>query len=126
MQLPVRGRGAAFNPPNRFERLSYEPDPEWVDPDEPDPWRTTQYFRDSARSVLTRNTSPDVPFDVGLNPYRGCSHGCAYCFARPNHEYLGLSAGLEYSPGRWSTTDEVVALVVVTQAGSPLPIRSCR
>jgi DNA repair photolyase len=96
MQLPVRGRGAAFNPPNRFERLSYEPDPEWVDPDEPDPWRTTQYFRDSARSVLTRNTSPDVPFDVGLNPYRGCSHGCAYCFARPNHEYLGLSAGLDF------------------------------
>ena len=92
----IRGRGAAYNPPNRFERLSYEPDPEWVDPDEPDPWRTTQYFRDSARSVLTRNSSPDVPFDVGLNPYRGCSHGCAYCYARPNHEYLGLSAGLDF------------------------------
>lgn len=97
MQLhPIRGRGASYNPPNRFERLSYEPDPEWSDPDEPDPWRTTQYFRDAARSVLTRNDSPDVPFDVGLNPYRGCSHGCAYCFARPNHEYLGLSAGLDF------------------------------
>lgn len=97
MQLhSIRGRGASYNPPNRFERLSYEPDPEWVDPDQPDPWRTTQYFRDSARSVLTRNSSPDVSFDVGLNPYRGCSHGCAYCFARPNHEYLGLSAGLDF------------------------------
>ncbi|HEX6927123.1 MAG TPA: PA0069 family radical SAM protein [Longimicrobiaceae bacterium] len=94
--LPIHGRGASFNPPNRFERLSYEPDPEWQDPDEPDPWRTTQYFRDAARTVLTRNNSPDVPFDVGLNPYRGCSHGCAYCFARPNHEYLGLSAGLDF------------------------------
>lgn len=97
MQLhPIRGRGASFNPPNRFERLAYEPDPEWEDPDAPEPWRTTQYFRDSARTVLTRNNSPDVPFDVGLNPYRGCSHGCAYCFARPNHEYLGLSAGLDF------------------------------
>jgi DNA repair photolyase len=93
---PIRGRGASYNPPNRFEPLHYEPDPEWVDPDEPDPWKTTQYFRDSARSVLTRNSSPDVMFDVGLNPYRGCSHGCAYCFARPNHEYLGLSAGLDF------------------------------
>ena len=96
MQLPIHGRGASYNPPNRFEPLSYEPDPEWVDPDEPDPWKTTQYFRDAARTVLTRNNSPDVPFDVGLNPYRGCSHGCAYCFARPNHEYLGLSAGLDF------------------------------
>ena len=97
MQLhPIRGRGASYNPPGRFERLAYEPDPEWVDPDEPDPWRTTRYYRDAARSVLTRNTSPDVPFEVGLNPYRGCSHGCAYCFARPNHEYLGLSAGLDF------------------------------
>lgn len=97
MQLhPIRGRGASFNPPNRFEPLSYEPDPEWVDPDEPDPWRTTRYYHDTARTVLSRNSSPDVPFDVGLNPYRGCSHGCAYCFARPNHEYLGLSAGLDF------------------------------
>lgn len=96
MQLPIRGRGAAYNPPNRFDRLTYEPDPEWIDPDDPEPWRTTQYFRDSAKSVLVRNNSPDVPFDVGLNPYRGCSHGCAYCFARPNHEYLGLSAGLDF------------------------------
>lgn len=93
---PIRGRGASYNPPNRFEPLAYEPDPEWEDPDEPDPWKTTRYFRDSARTVLTRNDSPDVPFDVGLNPYRGCSHGCAYCFARPNHEYLGLSAGLDF------------------------------
>ena len=96
MQLPIHGRGAGFNPPNRFERLEYEPDPACIDPDDPEPWRTTRYFRDSARSILVRNSSPDVPFDVGLNPYRGCSHGCAYCFARPNHEYIGLSAGLDF------------------------------
>src|SRR5690606_12043981 len=105
MLHPIRGRGASFNPPNRFEPLSYEPDPEWIDPDEAEPWKTTQYFRDAARTVLTRNSSPDVPFDVGLNPYRGCSHGCAYCFARPNHEYLGLSAGLDFETRIFVKTD---------------------
>lgn len=63
--------------------------------DQPGPVRT-QFLRDDSQSVLTYNKSPDMPFEVGLNPYRGCEHGCAYCFARPTHEYLGMSAGVDF------------------------------
>ncbi|HEY8483936.1 MAG TPA: PA0069 family radical SAM protein [Longimicrobiales bacterium] len=94
--VPIRGRGAAHNPPNRFERLSFEPDPEFFDPDDPSPWKETHYYRDRSRTALTWNDSPDIPFDVSLNCYRGCSHGCPYCYARPTHEYLGFSAGLDF------------------------------
>jgi len=89
----LRGRGAAWNPPNRFERLHLERDG-WTDPDDPAP--ETEIFEDATRSILSHNDSPDVGFDVGLNPYRGCSHGCAYCYARPTHEYIGFSAGLDF------------------------------
>ena len=58
--------------------------------------RPTQYFRDETRTIITRNTSPDVGFETSLNPYRGCEHGCIYCYARPTHEYLGFSAGLDF------------------------------
>ncbi|MBI4370921.1 MAG: PA0069 family radical SAM protein [Elusimicrobia bacterium] len=89
-----RGRGTGINPANRFEEIAYELD-ESVDPaDRPAP--KTRFFRDATRSVLVRNDSPDIPFTWGLNPYRGCEHGCAYCYARPYHEYLGLSAGLDF------------------------------
>jgi DNA repair photolyase len=92
--LPVlRGRGAAWNPPNRFERLHVERE-HWTDPD--DPARETVLLSDATRSILAFNDSPDVGFDVGINPYRGCGHGCAYCYARPTHEYLGFSAGLDF------------------------------
>lgn len=75
--LPVlRGRGASWNPPNRFERLHVERDA-WTDPDDPPP--DIVLLEDATRSILSRNDSPDVGFDVGINPYRGCSHGCAYC-----------------------------------------------
>jgi DNA repair photolyase len=92
--LPVlRGRGVAWNPPNRFERLSVEIDAlEGEPPLSPE----TVLFRDRTRSILAKNDSPDVGFDVGINPYRGCSHGCVYCYARPTHEYLGFSAGLDF------------------------------
>jgi DNA repair photolyase len=94
LPLPVlRGRGASFNPPNRFERLRVERDL-WTDPDDPPP--QTELLRDASRSILSRNDSPDVGFDVGINPYRGCAHGCSYCYARPTHEYLGFSAGLDF------------------------------
>ena len=97
-QPPVpRGRGAASNPPNRFERLHVEPDPEAVEAaGQAGATVPTEYFRDHARSVITRNDSPDIPFDASVNPYRGCEHGCIYCYARPYHEYLGLSAGLDF------------------------------
>jgi DNA repair photolyase len=88
------GRGAAVNPPNRFERLHVEPDPD-AEPEERVSPRT-QFFYDVSESLLTKNDSPDVGFMVGLNCYRGCEHGCAYCFARPYHEYLGWSSGLDF------------------------------
>jgi DNA repair photolyase len=92
--LPVRGRGTAANPPNRFERIAYQPDPDVDEQDQPAP--ATQFFRDSSRSLIAYNDSPDVGFDASINPYRGCEHGCVYCYARPTHEYLGFSAGLDF------------------------------
>jgi DNA repair photolyase len=131
-----RGRGAAANPANRFERISVEPveetvtvssaarsphhppvdpeaphaldaldaldAPEALDaPDAPDdplaPRRVaTELLRDTSRSIIAHNDSPDVGFDSSINPYRGCEHGCIYCYARPTHEYLGFSAGLDF------------------------------
>jgi DNA repair photolyase len=76
---PIRGRGAAENPPNRFVPLAYEPDLEGVDPDAPAP--KTLFFKDDSRSIITYNDSPDVGFEASLNPYRGCEHGCVYCLA---------------------------------------------
>lgn len=94
LPLPVlRGRGAAWNPPNRFERVHVERD-RWTDADDPGP--ETVLLQDATRSILSWNDSPDVGFDVGINPYRGCAHGCVYCYARPTHEYLGFSAGLDF------------------------------
>ncbi|MGA3065739.1 MAG: PA0069 family radical SAM protein [Tepidisphaeraceae bacterium] len=92
--LSIRGRGAAANPPNRFETMDVEPDPESFDPDSPAP--KTIYLKDTTRSIIARNDSPDIGFSASINPYRGCEHGCAYCYARPYHEYLGLSAGLDF------------------------------
>jgi len=92
--LPVlRGRGASWNPPNRFERLHVERGG-WTDPDDPTP--ETVLLEDVSKSIIAYNDSPDVGFDAGINPYRGCSHGCSYCYARPTHEYLGFSAGLDF------------------------------
>jgi DNA repair photolyase len=89
-----RGRGAAINPPNRFESLSLERDENWNPEEDPSP--KTQFLRDLSQSIITYNNSPDIPFTASLNPYRGCEHGCAYCYARPFHEYLGFSAGLDF------------------------------
>lgn len=90
-------RGAGHNPPNRFEalRIELEPDALVDDDGEPLPLRT-QFFQDDTQTILAWNKSPDIPFRVGCSPYRGCEHGCAYCYARPNHEYLGWSAGLDF------------------------------
>jgi DNA repair photolyase len=90
----VRGRGAAENLPNRFERLSYAPDDDTPPEERPGP--TTLFLKDSTRSVIAYNDSPDIPFSASINPYRGCEHGCIYCYARPTHEYLGFSAGLDF------------------------------
>ena len=89
----IRGRGAEWNPPNRFIPLHVIPDPE---SGEEGPSPRTEFFEDHSRSIITTNDSPDVGFEASLNPYRGCEHGCSYCYARPYHEYLGLSAGLDF------------------------------
>jgi DNA repair photolyase len=90
----IKGRGVVANPVGRFEQIAYEPDSDAAEEDAPSP--TTQFFRDTSRTILARNESPDVGFAVSINPYRGCEHGCAYCYARPYHEYLGFSAGLDF------------------------------
>jgi len=96
----IRGRGAPWSPANRFEKLHVDlTDVDVVDVDlsqEERPRPVTQYFRDGSRSIITRNNSPDVGFETSVNPYRGCEHGCIYCYARPTHEYLGFSAGLDF------------------------------
>ncbi|MBI2805285.1 MAG: PA0069 family radical SAM protein [Planctomycetes bacterium] len=91
---PIKGRGAADNPPNRFELIRYEPLEDGACDERPAP--ATQFFRDATASIIATNDSPDVPFSASINPYRGCEHGCVYCYARPYHEYLGFSIGLDF------------------------------
>lgn len=96
---PLKGRGAVTNLQGRYELDKREAvDDGWLPADEDavPPSLKTQVFTERARGILTRNTSPDIPFSVSLNPYRGCEHGCIYCFARPTHSYLGLSPGLDF------------------------------
>ena len=96
-----KGRGATFNPENRYRRETREAvDDGWnaprsVEGDEPAPPRTTVTIQD-ARTIIARNDSPDIPFDRSINPYQGCEHGCVYCYARPTHAYLDLSPGLDF------------------------------
>jgi DNA repair photolyase len=89
----MKGRGASWNPQNRFETLEYIRDEE-APPDDTSP--RTIYLRDPTRTIIATNDSPDIGFEASINPYRGCEHGCIYCYARPSHEYLGMSAGLDF------------------------------
>jgi DNA repair photolyase len=96
-QLVVRGRGAASNPGGRFEHTRLEAaDDGWGCLDDPPRGADTVLIADRPRRAITRNTSPDVPFDQSVNPYQGCEHGCIYCFARPSHGYWNLGAGLDF------------------------------
>jgi DNA repair photolyase len=109
-RAPITGRGASWSPANRFEKMHVDlTDVDVVDADPEEqppspgygvprekPRRATQYFRDGTKTIIARNQSPDVGFETSINPYRGCEHGCIYCFARPTHEYLGFSAGLDF------------------------------
>jgi DNA repair photolyase len=131
----IHGRGATINPANRFEALRYEPEDGCEPETEPRQVRT-QFITDDSQSVISYNNSPDLGFDASLNPYRGCEHGCAYCYARPTHEYLGFSAGIDFESrilvkpkaaellaaelARPSWTPQSLALSGVTDAYQPI------
>src|SRR5690606_28047237 len=92
----LKGRGALSNPPGRFDRTAREDvDDGWYREEEPDSIATS-IEPDRARSIISRNDSPDVGFEHSINPYRGCEHGCVYCYARPSHAYMGLSPGIDF------------------------------
>lgn len=91
------GRGAAANPPGRFETTRSEAsDDGWGILEEPQASPRTTVLAEAANSIISRNRSPDVPFTQSINPYRGCEHGCVYCYARPSHAYVNLSPGLDF------------------------------
>ena len=94
----IRGRGASSNITNRYDKLKYEATEEDFDnyQEEEKALLKTEIIKDSSKSILSENKSPDIGFNFSVNAYRGCEHGCAYCYARPTHEYLGFSPGLDF------------------------------
>src|SRR5580658_7717630 len=107
---PLKGRGAASNPAGRFDALTHEKtDDGWYQDETPASLNET-VLPDRARGIITTNDSPDVGFDQSINPYRGCSHGCVYCFARPTHSFLGLSPGLDFETKLFYKADAVKLL----------------
>ena len=98
-KIVQKSRAAGFNTPNRFEKLyiDYNDDVNLeYNPDDEEIRIPTTFYLDNSKSILAHNNSPDLHFDYSINPYRGCEHGCIYCYARPSHEYLGFSAGLDF------------------------------
>jgi DNA repair photolyase len=126
---PRKGRGAVTNLQGRYEVDQREVfDDGWQPPPGEEegeaPALHTQVFEERAKSILTRNQSPDIPFSVSLNPYRGCEHGCIYCFARPTHSYLGLSPGLDFESRIYAKVNapELLARELSKPAYEPEPI----
>jgi DNA repair photolyase len=107
---PFKGRGASSNPAVRFDATTREQTHDGWYEDEIVEHLSETVLPDHARSVITTNNSPDVGFDQSINPYRGCSHGCVYCFARPTHAYLGLSPGLDFETKLFYKADAVALL----------------
>ncbi len=101
-------RGAVSNPDGRFEQYTHHAEDDgWERPAEDLPLLSTTILPDKAKTLINYNQSPDLPFDRSINPYRGCEHGCIYCFARPTHSYLGLSAGLDFETQLFYKEDAV-------------------
>lgn len=116
-----KGRGAPGNPQGRFETYRREEqDDGWTPPDAPEA-PATELFIDSSRSIVTRNRSPDIPFEQSMNPYRGCEHGCVYCYARPSHSYLGLSPGLDFETKLFYKPDAAAQLEAALRRPSYRP-----
>ena len=116
-----RGRGAVVNPSARFERHAFRPEDDgWGSLDLPAPPRT-EITMERARTVITRNDSPDISFDRSINPYRGCEHGCVYCFARPTHANMGLSPGLDFETKLFAKRDAASLLAKELAAPSYRP-----
>ncbi len=108
----IKGRGALSNPAGRFEHQTREAvDDGWGEDPRPDTQPATQLFPDKTRNIIARNQSPDVFFDQSINPYKGCEHGCVYCFARPSHAYLDLSPGIDFETKIFYKTDVPARLV---------------
>lgn len=105
------GRAATFNPDNRFDALTVEAIDDGWPSDDPLPVLRTEVTEERPRKMITRNTSPDLSFDRSINPYRGCEHGCIYCFARPSHAFLGLSPGLDFETKLIARPDAAEVLV---------------
>jgi len=104
----IKGRGAASNPEGRFESAKLETfDDGWEREAEPEPHPATMVTEERARSIISRNDSPDIAFEQSINPYRGCEHGCIYCYARPSHGYLNLSPGLYFETKLFAKTNAV-------------------
>jgi DNA repair photolyase len=106
---PPKGRGAVSNRDSRFSATSREDIDDGWTPQERSPLRTT-VVPESARRIISRNHSPDIPFEQSVNPYRGCEHGCIYCYARPSHAYLGLSPGLDFESKLFAKPDAAALL----------------
>ncbi len=107
----IKGRGAARDLPNRFAKAHTEStDDGWFVDGEPASPPRTQVTEERARSIVSRNESPDIPFDTSINPYRGCEHGCVYCYARPSHAFLDLSPGLDFETKLFAKTNTAEVL----------------
>lgn len=92
----TKGRASGFNPANRFDEFHSEISVEDIGDEDAEKRVPTEFIRDHTKTILARNDSPDIPYTYSINPYRGCEHGCIYCYARPSHEYLGYSSGLDF------------------------------